>query len=167
MWVFTRGDLPPVLESRAPSAALLISKRPAAPFTPFTRRLDRNAPALRSATNCATAARNTACWSAESASKSAPKRANQAKVARFISERVAAALELLPDSPSRKELLSGAEDFQTIAGYISIAPANIWELVGNDVGTGKASTRVFKRRRHSESEPPEGLAVRRGVSPPP
>jgi hypothetical protein len=63
-----------------PSAAHVISKIPAALFTPFTRRLDRNAPAFRSATKAATAARNTACWSAESASKSAPKRANQAKV---------------------------------------------------------------------------------------
>jgi hypothetical protein len=63
-----------------PSAAHVISKMPAAPLTPLTRRLDRNAPTFKSATNCATAARNTACWSAESASKSAPKRANQAKV---------------------------------------------------------------------------------------
>jgi hypothetical protein len=64
-----------------PSSAHVISKIPVAPCTPLTRRPLRNpVPLRRSPTNCAIAARKAACCCGDRASKSEPKRANQAKV---------------------------------------------------------------------------------------
>jgi TetR/AcrR family transcriptional regulator len=77
---FTRGDLAPVLEGRPPVGGPRHLEDAGGPLHALHPKTRSKRSALRSATNCATAARNTACWSAESASKSAPKRANQAKV---------------------------------------------------------------------------------------
>jgi hypothetical protein len=81
MWGSPSTTLWPYSKVARPSPAQVISKTPVAPFTPFTRSPLRNArPRLMSSTNCATAARNTACRLADIESKSALNRANHAKV---------------------------------------------------------------------------------------
>src|SRR3981081_444553 len=107
-----------------PLSAQVISKMPDAPFTPLTRSPFRNPfPCSKSSTNCATAARNASCCPGLSASKSAPKRANQAYVGKVglasppLSAPLGACIE------SVEELISRVEILDPTGGEVSISLA--------------------------------------------